>query len=398
MSNKINQHKKLSKVKEYYFDPRLISREEIECFLLNCQVGAAHPFNGNLLCRLENRIEEINLENINPKIFLDVGNRQEIESQITDALHKYHQLNFMKNYTIEFLTTGAIINIKVIPDSILSFVASVKKDEHYFDFSAYTINQNTNYRKKNGINGLVHSGDIGKLLHTIKITNNLSNGKNILFGAIGFRKRNLRYFTNQVPIFAIVDHQNELIYLVPLPLDQATLGDATFAGLVVGKYNRGYMEFKVLSRPTKLDNIDTEIFNDQVKRAVISTFVDADNMQIQQDAELIESEHKNENKDDKNDDKKDEKKDNKRDNKESINYKRQPIIQFIQDGLDEIIPVSNSDLITFSRGLNNLITPPTEKSLINLPIVFGPASGISALALGKQPIGDCIPTQDELFH
>jgi hypothetical protein len=166
---------------------------------------------------------------------------------------------------------------------ISSFVASTKRDGNYFDYVAYIVPgkdilHTSTYANRN-VAGFKHSGDIGSLLHTITIGPPTPNEITFVLGAVGFRKVYftcvnltvkvpLRQFSTQLPVVFIVNHETRTIYMVPCPLDKATMGDATLSGLVVGKKKGNSIRYCVLPAPLTVDDINTGECSKAVSQAV----------------------------------------------------------------------------------------------------------------------------------
>lgn len=173
------------------------------------------------------------------------------------------------------MSPGDVVEVQNVPAELSSFVATTKTSGNYFDFVAYLDDGKTisalTYSNKN-VQQFVHSGDIGSLLHTITVNHNSKTEINFVLGAVGFRRVPLKSFSSQLPVVFLVNHQASTIYMVPCPLDVATIGNATLSGLVVGTKIGNTVKFCVLPAPLTVENVDTgdmsRATHDAVKEAI----------------------------------------------------------------------------------------------------------------------------------
>uniref|UniRef100_A0A6B2KWR9 Uncharacterized protein n=1 Tax=Arcella intermedia TaxID=1963864 RepID=A0A6B2KWR9_9EUKA len=374
------------------FNPLLKTREEVEGFLKGCSPGTGHSFLKTILLWDGQAIQEIDISALPASYFLSNVSLGNIEGTIDQYLNKYTQLASVKDYTIQFLSPGEIVTIQNDPSQLSSFVVTNKVGT-YFDYVAYMKDQNTlttlTYSSRN-VGGLVHSGDIGGLLHTMSIPN--APNTKFLLGAIGYQKTPLVNFVNQVPVVFLVKHSTQTIYMVPCPLDEATIRKATLSGLVVGKVENNVITYVVLTVPVTVDGVNTgdlstptsEAVDEAFKQAeiILSTRVNQNQVKpttesatpqptVQQVVKTSESEYLK-------------------------------VIQFVEDSLDPahfLAQVPTNLFVGFGTGLTFTtsfkVEPPAP---VNLPCIFGNCENVSALALSTQPKGTCPASNLNTWH
>jgi len=236
----------MTQVKSYYFDPLLATKDDITSFLADKDYGSAHPWSGDLIIKTEKGFIQEKIGD--PQQYLNTTQLGNIEESVDQALRKYIELRELTDYSLQFSNCGDTLTISPGSlegsPSIFSFMVTEKTSSDYFDFVVYYLNpdQRSNslqvltYNTQSSSVGLSHSGDIGSLLHITSLADQqMPMGTMFLLAAVGFHKRPIRSFQNQVPVFFLVDHQASTINMVPVPLDQMTVGDSTMVGLVIGK-------------------------------------------------------------------------------------------------------------------------------------------------------------------
>ena len=71
----------------------------------------------------------------------------------------------------------------------------------------------------------------------------------------------------------MLDYGTETLYIVPLPLDKSTIGEATLAGMVHMKSDgRGMFKCHVLEKPILVENVDTGFYGKRILDKLNRTF------------------------------------------------------------------------------------------------------------------------------
>uniref|UniRef100_A0A6B2KWR1 Uncharacterized protein n=1 Tax=Arcella intermedia TaxID=1963864 RepID=A0A6B2KWR1_9EUKA len=374
-------------VKLNVFDSVLKEREHIETFLKTRQPGTAHTHNGQLLVWDGFKIHQIDIGGLSHDLFLSKVSLGSVEGKIDEYLNKYSQLAKVKDYTVQFLSPGDIVKVTNDPEGLSSFVVTQKKDS-YFDYIAYIAPPDLSsisvatYSQRS-VSGFTHSGDIGSLLHTLSITRIAPGSSTFVLGAVGFRNTPLHKFSEQLPVVFLVKHETRTIYMVPCPLDKATIGEATLSGLVVGYKKEQEVTYVVLPAPLTVNNVNTGDLSTPTQKAVREAIKQGDVILAAKGKEsMVTGSATRE--------------------EVSVGSVREgsigstpsvapKVIQFIEDGLAPASYILPGDLfVGFGRGLsfNSSFQKATNASIVNIPCLFGPCEGVSALSLSLQPQGD----------
>lgn len=261
----------LESVTTYYGNPFIQSLAEAHAYLANFENGSAIAFQGKLLVKIGTGFKEIDLATIDPRTFISSASVNQATDSITTMLSKYANLANIKNYLITVLTPGQTIEIPFTSSSkgkIGAFVVS-NKTSQYFDFEMRFSNNKMICYSKTAYKGFKHSGDIGSLLHHVTFGD--ITEEPFILDVVGYSRTPLHKFVNQHPAVILVDHVAETMYIVPCPLDKATIGENCFAGLVVGKRMRDMIRYTVLPSPVTMGKVNTGDCNSTTKITVDTT-------------------------------------------------------------------------------------------------------------------------------
>lgn len=201
-------------------------------------------------------IVELDLSSKPDSYFLDAVNLSEV-GEVLHERRDQHQdsLGQCANYAIASITDN-VIDIPFpssFPENdILLFALAQSYDPSYFDTciaSSPSADRPLstilcyNYRSNNAvpsISRLVHSGDKIKvsLLHSVNLAGLPSPTDSpdpfVVFVS-GYSKNPLHKYKKQRPALLLVNHETQTCYLVPVPLDQATIGEGTICCPLVGR-------------------------------------------------------------------------------------------------------------------------------------------------------------------
>jgi hypothetical protein len=370
----------LEKVQRYVFNPHLNSRPEIESYLTSSEVGTAHPYTEKgkkyLLLNEGSKISQIDITDVDPQKFVSHAELSSAEGKVVEYLGKYPDLTSMKDYSVQMLSPGDVVELPITPD-IMTWVASDKKDGNYFDYTI-TINSKVLTYGNRSVSGLTHSGDVGNLLHWAKGFNNLSDKSIMILQVVGFRKRSLRFFVDQLPVVFLVDHNKRIIYMVPCPLDQATVDNATMSGLVVARKEGETLKCCVLPSPATVDGVDTGNLSSKTNAKIASALeqaivimdtpvdtadaADVADMANAVDVDVADAVVEVD------------------DAVTEVDVAKPKMLTFIQDDFSGDVSMSSNWLsVRFGLGFTD---GQMEDCPILLPHVFGTVKGVSACALG----------------
>lgn len=360
----------LPNIEKYWFNPDLRNIEEITDFLRTKGINHAHPYQDSgksyLIILAIKGVIRHDISNINKSNFLSSAKISELSDITSTYCSKFTELHGIKSYNIQYAKPGDIIHLP-LSNEIMTFIATDKQDASFFDFTAYINNKVLTYNNKR-IDGLEHSGDVGKLLHHVKGFNNVSNGTHIVLAVVGYNKKFLRSFINQQPVVYLVDHTEQTIFIVPCPLDQATIGDSTLSGIVYAVKNERTLDCVILNSPVKVNDVNTGDLNPRTLSCIQHAILQGRNILENPPIESSIS------------------------NSETLPdvdiSKGEPFIK-IQEPLDNSIPYFVQSGVKKFYNFNTPIyfgqgySPVSENLDVALPHVFGTISNISACSLGQ---------------
>ncbi|KAI9094938.1 hypothetical protein DFS34DRAFT_229379 [Phlyctochytrium arcticum] len=252
-------------MKNIVFNPLLSTIEDIEAFLRTKPNGTAHPFNRVLLVRNGEKSERVDLTDKPEEYFLDNTQLNALGGVLGERMstHEAH-LTDVTNYEI-VTPTEPIIDISFQDGKITILALSLSDQPSFYDLVAINSSDETvcfNPTTNRHFPGLKHSGDITRmsqhssvLLHTIIFDTKLGN-QPFVIGLSGYQGNALHRYKTQNPAVLLVDHDSRISYLIPVPLDEATIGNATLCFPLVGRRmtSGSTMRFKMLSNPPTHDS------------------------------------------------------------------------------------------------------------------------------------------------
>ncbi|KAK6336275.1 hypothetical protein TWF696_001837 [Orbilia brochopaga] len=255
----------LAAVRKTVFNPLLQTRAEIAAFLASqpSPAGTAHPFNRTLLLHADDdtssALTEIDLTDKDESFFFSATDLNSLSETITARIERFStDLAPFKSYTIISLTTP-YLEVPFVPGEKTIVVLSERKPT-YYDFcignaaGEMVLYCNTTHA---GLPGVKHSGDMNQadsLLHHIVFSEPLTEEPFGLFVS-GYSYNSLHKYKPQNPAVTIADHHAKILYVVPVPLDEATIGDATLCIPVVGRRRGDKLCFSVLPSAVTSDQV-----------------------------------------------------------------------------------------------------------------------------------------------
>jgi len=267
----------LNKVEKISVLPFARTPDAIRNELTSKPVGTASPYQDGgkryLILRTDSGFEEIDITDIPSKNFMSSVNLENIADIITQRVDK--NLPEFKDFQVVLLNSGQGIFLPYGEGKICMFCISARKPT-YFDLCLYVQDEQKilTYNNKS-IPGFRHSGDktanavtssSNGLRHTISIVSP-NEDKVILPHVVGYNKNPLHRYEKEVPTMVLVDHENKILYFVPIPLDKVTIGDATLCIPLVGRRIGDNIHWNVLSNPPTVNGVNTGELNDDVTGA-----------------------------------------------------------------------------------------------------------------------------------
>lgn len=244
----------------YCFDPTCATEDDVvELLKLIDIIGMAHPCNDILLVW---NGDGVNKQPIgDPSAFVSNASISTLAESMQCNIDRYKSLGTLRSYSMQAAMPGANFDVPVT-SAITILSCSEKQLDHYFDLSVYTPKRSPLTYSTRSSFGLKHSGDITGprgvgLLHTVDGTQNLEDDTPLVVVATGYKKRPLRKFQDQLPSIFVVDHSDRVIWSIPCPLDQASIGDATMTGLLCITKSLNTLQCHVLAVPIAIDDVNT---------------------------------------------------------------------------------------------------------------------------------------------
>ncbi|KAF3909038.1 hypothetical protein ABW21_db0200935 [Orbilia brochopaga] len=252
----------LAAVRKTVFNPLLQTRAEIAAFLASQPepAGTAHPLNRTLLVHDvdSSSLTEIDVSDKDESFFFSATDLNSLSETITSRIERYPELRQLAEYTIISLTTP-YLEVPFVHDEKAIVVLSVREPTYYDfcignadgDMILYCGAIHTN------LPGMRHSGDKNtnnNLLHYVTFSDAVNEEPFGLFVS-GYSYNSLFKYKPQNPAVTIADHVAKILYVVPVPLDQATIGDATLCIPVVGRRRGEKLCFSVLPSAVTSDQV-----------------------------------------------------------------------------------------------------------------------------------------------
>ena len=238
-------------IKKILFNPLLSSLSEVQAFLRSHPAGTAHAFSRVLyVWDGKGEFETIDLTGKPDSYFLDDVRLNALGDVLSERM-QLHEAALQKITGYEIITSpGRTITTPLQADKIALFALSLSGKPNYFDLLVINNSADVvcyNAMSNSSIRGLKHSGDLlgrgSVLLHHLNATADLTT-EPFAVGLSGYTNQPLHRYKAQNPAVLLVNHETETAYLVPVPLDAATIGNATLCFPLVGQRICGGTEIR----------------------------------------------------------------------------------------------------------------------------------------------------------
>ncbi|CRL26725.1 unnamed protein product [Penicillium camemberti] len=245
----------MERVRKTFFDPLATSKVRIREILDELPVGSAHPFSPErlLLCRTEAGVDEIDISSYPDDFFfnaVDIGEMGEILLRRL-AIFRSH-LGIFENFQI-LQAPASTFKVPIVSDEIMILAVS-ERTPTYYDFCVADASYNACcWSAKNTFPGITHSGDITNgqdLAQYLKIKRETPTEQELCVFISGYELTPITKFLGTHPALLVADHADKVLYIVPVPLDAATIGDATICCPLVIKRDADSLICSVLPTAT----------------------------------------------------------------------------------------------------------------------------------------------------
>jgi hypothetical protein len=222
----------MERVTKVYFDPLVATKEQIQALLKTLPVGSAHPFrpDGVLLHHsASNTITEIDISMHPEEYFSNTVNLAELGEGTLERIKLFpHLRRFSEEYMIQ-QAPSPTFKVPLVNDEITIFAVS-KRAPTYYDLCIADSGHNTScYAATGTFPGLIHSGDNNSglfLLQYIKTQPTVLQEKEYVIFVSGYSHTLLTKYKEENPLVLVANHQEKVLYVVPVPLDTASIGKA----------------------------------------------------------------------------------------------------------------------------------------------------------------------------
>ncbi|KAH7393397.1 hypothetical protein BKA64DRAFT_755541 [Cadophora sp. MPI-SDFR-AT-0126] len=251
----------MEKITKVYFDPLVTTKAQIVTLLEDLPIGSAHPFSPEklLLCRTASGIDEIDISSYAEDHFFKAVDLGEIGQTLQTRMTKFsNQLRiFNDEYTV-MQAPASTFQVTIESDKIAILAVSERYPTYYDLCVADSACKTTCYAATHTFPGINHSGDKNEgtdLLHYMKVSEELQSDKEFAVFVSGFQLSihkctKLTRFQERNPVVMIASHADKALYIVPVPLDAASIGEATICSPVVFKRQGNFLVCSILPTPT----------------------------------------------------------------------------------------------------------------------------------------------------
>jgi hypothetical protein len=229
-------------------------------------VGTATPHHpgrelSEILVKRSGRVEACSVGDCDPSQFTSTVDLDASIEGLGHRLERYPQTSIYRSYEIQPIRPGEVVDLTTSSGHETTFCLTDKQGGDYFDLVVYVVSRQgefvrvVDYSRLKG-DGLVHSGDVGSLFHGIKWAAPPRDNYCVI-GVVGYRKRYLRLFRDQLPCLTVANVEGKTLSVIPLNLAEAVCGNNTLALLAAVVSDRGQFRCVALSRQIGVNDVNT---------------------------------------------------------------------------------------------------------------------------------------------
>ena len=253
----------MEKVTQVYFNPLAANRAQICSLLKALPIGSAHPFRPDgilLIHSAQDTITDIDISMHPEEYFSNAVNLAELGEGSLERISKFQVLNkFSKEYMIQ-QAPAPTFKVPLVSGEITIFAVS-EMIPTFYDLCIADSNYKTIcYAARSQFPGLTHSGDVNTgqlLLHHITATSVTLQEEEYVVFVSGYQNTRLTEYKAKNPLVLIANHTEKVLYVVPVPLDEASIGKAVLCCPMVFKANKAdnTLVCSILPAPTTDDDL-----------------------------------------------------------------------------------------------------------------------------------------------
>lgn len=219
-------------ITKVYFDPLLSEKGQVRKLLLTLPSGSAHPFDGQLLIRVsENVITTLDISTHSDEFFTNAISLEDLADQVLGRMKLFpREIGVFNEQYLISQAPAPTFQVPIVDGLIHIFAVSVRDPTYYDLCIGDAVCQSCCYDARHTFKGMEHSGDCNDgnaLLQHITLTSELDETSRTIFVS-GYKNHALHTYKKHNPLVLVANHSNKTLYIVPVPLDAATIGcDAT---------------------------------------------------------------------------------------------------------------------------------------------------------------------------
>ncbi|KAJ5382182.1 hypothetical protein N7517_000093 [Penicillium concentricum] len=260
----------MERVRKTFFDPLAASKARVREILEELPVGSAHPFSPErlLLCRTESGIDEIDISPYPDGFFSKAVDMGEMGEILLRRMAGYpSHLGVFEDFQI-LQAPASTFKIPIVSGQI-TLLAVSERTPTYYDFCFADASSNVCcWNARRTFPGMTHSDDIyvkNDLLDYVKIAKESFTEKELCVFISGFNSTPITRFLGTHPALLVADHVDKVLYIVPVPLDKATIGQATICCPLVIKRDGDSLICSIL--PTATTDLKISANGDRLESA-----------------------------------------------------------------------------------------------------------------------------------
>ncbi|KAJ5158019.1 uncharacterized protein N7500_007670 [Penicillium coprophilum] len=267
----------MERVRKTFFDPLATSKARVREILEALPIGSAHPFSPErlLLCRTERDIDEIDVSSYPDDFFCKAVDMGEMSEILLGRMAGYpSHLAVFEDFQI-LQAPAPTFKIPIVSGQI-TLLAVSERTPTYYDFCFADASNNVCcWSARKTFPGMTHSGDIyarKDLLAYVKFDKDSFTKEELCVFISGFRSTPITRFLGTHPAVLVADHVEKVLYVIPVPLDEATIGQATICCPLVIKRDQDSLVCSIL--PTATKDLMISANGDKLKSASFAEAID----------------------------------------------------------------------------------------------------------------------------
>ncbi|KAK3318083.1 hypothetical protein B0H66DRAFT_516192 [Apodospora peruviana] len=245
----------MEQVRKTFFNPLATSKAQIRDILERLPTGSAHPFSPEriLLCRTDNGVDEIDISSYPEDYFFNAVDLGEMGETLLRRMAGFKEhLSIFDDFQIQ-QAPASTFKIPIASGQI-TILAVSERTPTYYDFCFADADCNACcWLARDTFSGISHSGDIlngNDLLDYVRIAGPSLTQKEICVFISGYQSTHITRFLGTNPALLVANHVDKVLYIIPVPLDAATIGDATICCPLVIKRDNDSLICSILSSAT----------------------------------------------------------------------------------------------------------------------------------------------------